>query len=163
MRQREPRVNAKKCWPSLLGRLALIVSLWNAPLPMMHAHGADVDSLRSPVALASHLVDYHPGVMMNSHVDLGWHWHMVPPPVNHPGDESQDGSCPFCPQDARDTQLQTQSAANVFQMASMDLMPAWKSTGRERTVRIAPATPTQFLDTYLGSVSLRTLLRVVRC
>jgi hypothetical protein len=163
MRQREPRADAKQSWPSLLGRLALIVSLWNAPLPIMHAHGADSDSLRSPGALASHLVDYHPDILMNSHVDLGWHWHLVPPPVNHPGDESKAGPCPFCPQDARDSQLQAQSAVDLFQLASMDLVPAWRSKCPERTVRIAPATPTQFLDTYLGSVPLRTLLRVVRC
>ena len=58
-------------WKTALFRLACIVSLWQAPVPWVHIHAAEVD-------LQEHLAAFH------SHVDefatLGWHWHAVLPP-----------------------------------------------------------------------------------
>ncbi len=168
MRLRNPRAKAMKQWLSVWGRLAMIVSLWHAPLPMLHAHDADVHDSTSAATFVDHLVEYHPDVAVNSHIDFGWHWHLVPPPVSHPGGDPTDGQCPFCPQDSQDTVLQTQASVNplesVFTWSGS--ASAWQSTCpslKGLDVPVPPATPTQFLDTYLGSVRLGTLLRVARC
>ena len=153
-------------WLSVMGRLVLVASLWHAPLPMLHAHDADIHDASSAAKFVDHLAEYHSDVALNSHIDFGWHWHLVPPPSNHPGDESQDGPCPFCPHDAPDTLLQGQQSVTALQSACTWIVFAWMSSPPHATglaPPVAPATPTQFLDTYLGSVRLGTLLRVARC
>lgn len=160
-RQSQPRTVRR--WLSLMGRLALIVSLWNGPIPLVHAHGADVDSTVVSETFTGHLAHYHSNVSINSHIDFGWHWHLVPKPANHPGEESQDGSCPFCPQDSQESQLQTQQVASALNLAAAFTVTAWLSSYPEVGPRLKPTASTQFLDTYLGSVSLGTLLRVARC
>ena len=166
MRLRRRHANSIRQRLSVLGRLAMIVSLWHAPLPMLHAHDADVHDSTSAIAFVDHLAEFHPDVAVNSHIDFGWHWHLVPPPVNHPGDEPADGHCPFCPQDSQDTLLQAQASVNSLQSVCTWSVSAWLSSCPSSSglaVRVAPATPTQFLETYLGSVPLGTLLRVARC
>ncbi|MBS0202880.1 MAG: hypothetical protein JSS49_08285 [Planctomycetes bacterium] len=150
-------------WLSLLGRLALIVSLWHAPLPMLHAHGTDIDDLATVETFVDHLVDYHPDVAINSHVDFGWHWHLVLPPVSHPGEDSSDGRCP-CSSHDEQTLTQSQQVTQVLQEVCSWAATDWTiddSVLSNPVVRVV--TGTKFLDTYLGSVRLRTLLRVARC
>lgn len=148
---------------SLFGRLALIVSLWHAPFPMLHAHDADVVHASSASVFMHHMSDFHPDVAVNSHEDFGWHWHLVPPPSNHPEEESSHGNCPFCPQDSHDTLLQTQAPLTVLQSGHWT-GPVWMSVPQQPAVGLPVATaPVKFLDTYLDSVPLRTLLRVARC
>lgn len=166
MRQRKPRASANQRWLSLTGRLALIVSLWHAPLPVLHAHGADVVDSTLASRFVEHLVEYHAAVPMNSHIDFGWHWHLVPPPVSHPGDDPSDGRCPFSPHDSQQSLLQAQQSATVLQTVCVWAVIAWQShcpTAADLSMQVAPAAPTRFLDTYLGSVPLGTLLRVARC
>ena len=158
-----PRVKQIQRRLSLLGRLALIVSLWHAPLPMLHVHGADVEDPATVEAFVDHLVDYHPDVAVNSHIDFGWHWHLVPPPVSHPGDDSSDKDCPHCPQDDQTLERSVQTSA-VLQSTCSWATTAWTVGDSNPSQPIGcVATGTQFLDTYLGSVRLRTLLRVARC
>jgi hypothetical protein len=159
-----PPTSTFRRWLSLMGRLALIVSVWNAPLPMLHAHGTDLDDSPSATEFADHLAEYHPDAPINSHFDFGWHWHLVPLKVNHPGDENSDGQCPFCPLDSHDTLLQTQSSTAVNSFG------VWSATSWLSIVQPSAAPvdqvhqlTTRYLDTYLGSVPLGTLLRVARC
>ena len=84
---------------ALVGRALLIVSLWNAPLPMVHAHGADVDDSADAAGFAEHLAKYHGDVTLNSHVDFGWHWHLVLPRDSNPDDDCPDGRHQNCPID----------------------------------------------------------------
>src|SRR5579871_4630370 len=83
---------------AVIGRALLIVSLWNAPLPVIHAHGADISESADATEFAAHLAEYHADVTLNSHIDFGWHWHLVLPHDCQPGDNCPDGhhhqSCP---------------------------------------------------------------------
>lgn len=147
-------------WLSLMGRLALIVSLWNAPIPVLHAHGADVTSADASETFVDHLATYHHDDV-NSHVDFGWHWHLVPKPAKHPtGTKGHD--CPFCPHDTADFELQVSQGPVSCQQITAPIPMVWPATVPQVTMPMASA-PSQFLDTYLDSVPLRTLLRVARC
>jgi hypothetical protein len=156
---------AVRRWLSVIGRLALIVSIWHAPLPMLHAHDADVHDPVAAETFVHHLAEYHPEVPLNSHFDFGWHWHLVPPPATHPSDDSHHGDCPSCPQDQPETVLQLQASASILQSVCAWSAAVWVGplTAPATSSQLAQATTHQFLDTYLGSVSLGTLLRVARC
>ena len=158
-------MNAIRRGLSVMGRLALIVSLWHAPLPILHAHGADAAE-SVPVALVDHLVEFHPDVTLNSDVDLGWHWHLVLPPASHPCEQSPDGNCPLCPHDTPATLPQVQTLMASVQVIDVGSILSWQQV-TQFTLKLScwneADAPTQFLDTYLGSVSLGTLLRVARC
>ena len=166
MRRRSVRATGMRRWLAVMGRLVLIVSLWHAPLPILHAHDADVDESSVSVTRVDHLVEYHADVPVNSHVDFGWHWHLIPPPVSHPCDESSEGDCPFCPHDSQASLPQAQSVATSIQSMDFGTTIAWQSIVPNVMGRLrcnGPEAATQFLETYLGSVSLGTLLRVARC
>ena len=53
-----------------MGRVALIVSVWHAPLPMLHSHDADIHDPDAAATVVHHLAEYHPEVSVNSHFDL---------------------------------------------------------------------------------------------
>lgn len=150
-------------WLPLFGRLAMIVSLWNAPMPLLHAHDADVHDPAQAGDVINHLEHYHPNVSPNSHIDFGWHWHLVFPPVSHSDENgSDDSGCPFAPRDLQETQLQT--APDVaLQAYSTWVVPIKVCCGPLQTPQKVSNWATHYLDTYLDSVSLGTLLRVARC
>ncbi len=58
-------------WKTALFRLACIVSLWQAPVPWVHTHAAEVD-------LQEHLAAFHANA--DEFSTRGWHWHAVLPP-----------------------------------------------------------------------------------
>ncbi len=67
-------------WKAALFRLACIVSLWQAPVPLVHSHAAEAD-------LQEHLAAFHANA--DEFTTLGWHWHAVLPPwgqTEHSGD-----------------------------------------------------------------------------
>ena len=150
---------------SVLGRLCLIASLWHAPVPMIHAHGSDLDESPNSPAAVEHLAEYHSNVPANSHVDFGWHIHfvlLVDPVADEPCDEDgQPDRAPFY-----DPFVASQTEAGVTVVLSVE-WPAptcWCMQRVDRPVLVvARASPSQFLSTYLDAVSLRTLLRVARC
>jgi hypothetical protein len=148
-----------------MGRLLLIVSLWQAPVPIVHSHGADLSDPFQSVALAQHLAEYHPDVPVNSHDELGWHCHLVflgDPLMDEPSDsdgrpDRSPAFDPFItnvaeagPAVALAVEWQTCAGLRAMQLSGLEL-------------RLRPAAPSRFLDTYLQSVPLRTLLRVARC
>lgn len=150
---------------SVLARFCLIASLWHAPVPMIHSHGSDLEKLSSASSVAEHLTEYHSAVPINSHVDFGWHVHFVllaDPVADEPCDE--DGRPDRAP--AYDPFVACQvevgpSLALSFEWQSFPCLYAPRVTSR--TLVAAPPTRSQFLGTFLDSVSLRTLLRVARC
>ena len=150
---------------SVVGRMCLIVSLWHAPVPMIHSHGSDIDE--SPIAAAAveHLTEYHASVPVNSHVDFGWHVHLVlltDPVANEPCDEDgQSDRAPFY-----DPFIAAQANVSLMLANSLEWQTysTWCPPRVDRPVSVmARATPSQFLGTYLDAVPLRTLLRVARC
>lgn len=150
---------------SVLGRLCLIVLLWHAPVPMIHSHGSDIDESPSPTVAVEHLAEYHSRVPVNSHVDFGWHVHFVllaDPAVDEPcNEDGQPDRTPFYdPFVASPVEASPMLALSVEWQVSSYWCP--QRVDRSALV-VAPASPSQFLGTYLDAVSLRTLLRVARC
>ena len=164
MRRGKTPPSAKKRGLSVIGRLLLVLSLWHAPMPMLHAHGTDLADLASAGKFVDHLTEYHPDSALNSHIDFGWHWHLVPP-VKHCQGDGSDEQCPYGPHESQDTLPQTQHSSETLTCVGSWTACVWLSchpTPARLTCAVAP-TPTAFLDTYLGSVPLGTLLRVARC
>lgn len=64
-------------------RLSLVLSLWHAPLPVLHAHTLSFADLNGNPLLADHLVRYHCSEGDHLHStdvsDTDWHWHFVIP------------------------------------------------------------------------------------
>ncbi len=150
---------------SVLGRLCLILSLWHAPLPMIHAHGSDIEGPFSPSAAVEHLNQHHLDVAVNSHVEFGWHVHLVllaDPIVDEPYDE--DGQPDHAPFYDPFVSCQATASPTVALEAERYVPFDWNAA---RVLSLTPivtaARPTQFLGTYLDAVPLRTLLRVSRC
>jgi len=164
MRRHKTQSSANKRWPSVIGRILLALSLWHAPLPMLHAHGTDLIDQATATNFVDHLAAYHPEMTLNSHVDFGWHWHLVPP-VKHCQGEGSDDDCPYGHQDSQDTLPQTQQSSTTWNCVGSWTACVWLSC-HPSPVRLTccpTPTPTTFLDTYLDSVPLGTLLRVARC
>ena len=72
---------------NVLGRLCLIVSLWQGPIPWLHCHDEDLTEISSPVSannLRLHLAAFHG----NSPDKLGWHCHWILPRWNYFFDEN---------------------------------------------------------------------------
>lgn len=163
MQARRKPTNLIKQRLNLLARLLLIASLWNAPLPLLHSHDADVHDEAIADSVVDHLSEYHPGVIVNSHINFGWHWHLVLRPSRHPGSQANHKQCPYCPQDTSDVQLQaptslvTTSPACAWGPCSCLTLETTPVTCRPATTR------SHYLGTYLNSVPLGTLLRVARC
>lgn len=151
---------------SVLARFCLMASLWHAPVPLIHSHDSDIEELsNASAAFVEHLTEYHSGVPVNSHVDFGWHVHFVllaDPVADEPCDE--DGRPDRAP--AYDPFV----ACQVVVSPNLALSFEWQSLPCLSVSRVAchtfvaaPPNGSQFLGTYLDSVSLRTLLRVARC
>lgn len=67
---------------SVVGRLCLVVSLWQGPLPWLHCHGTKLTEISSAVTASNlrlHLASFH----RNEEEELGWHFHWVLPCWNH--------------------------------------------------------------------------------
>lgn len=150
---------------SVLVRLCLMASLWHAPVPLIHSHDSDIEELSSPSAAIEHLTEHHSGVPAYSHINFGWHVHFVllaDPVADEPCDE--DG----CPDRAPAYDPFVACQAEVG--PSLAMTCEWQSPSYaclpkvvRRALAAAPPPHSQFLGTYLDSVSLRTLLRVARC
>ena len=72
-----------------LMRVAMIVSLWNAPLPWLNIHGTLAGVEGDAACLAQHLVRFHAAADLLAEAGFGWHVHFVLP-WNGLG----DGPCP---------------------------------------------------------------------
>lgn len=69
----------------VIGRLCLIVCLWQGPLPWLHRHDTNLIETTSTAAvnLRLHLESFH----SNTEDELGWHFHWILPCWNHAFDK----------------------------------------------------------------------------
>ncbi|GIW95631.1 MAG: hypothetical protein KatS3mg110_3672 [Pirellulaceae bacterium] len=79
---------------------AVMVALWQGPIPIVHQHDVGPDDLGRRPFLWEHFVRYHGSLLEQmqgdpkrrlvspSHLHVGWHWHFV-----LPGFPDEDG-CP---------------------------------------------------------------------
>lgn len=165
MSGQHPSVKSISRGLSVLGRLCLVVALWRAPVPMIHSHGADIDGSSRPSVTVEHLTEFHSGVQVNSHVDFGWHVHLVllaDPTVDEPCDE--DGRPDRAPFYDPFVASQAEVSLTLAFFVEWPTPTYWHTQRVDRpALVVAPASPSQFLGTYLDAVALRTLLRVARC
>jgi hypothetical protein len=79
----------------IIARLGLIVSLWQAPIPLFHCHGSSLGEIASPQSaceLRHHLQAFHATSELNSDEEFGWHCHwIVPSWIDVPEDSSDTG------------------------------------------------------------------------
>src|SRR5690606_12773720 len=75
-----------------LVRLMLLVSVWQAPIPWIHAHATD-DSARLDQRLAYHLEQFHPNLRADGMAEAGWHLHFGLPfeLLGEPSEETPSG------------------------------------------------------------------------
>lgn len=134
-------------------------------MPMLHAHGADFAGSAGVMAFEEHLAEYHFEASLNSHVDFGWHWHLVLPMEDHSNSECDGGHHPHVPYGARDSLMVVQSNAPSLHIAPIAVL-TWEAPTPALMCMVFQSIehhPTKFLATYLGSISLGDLLRVARC
>ena len=78
-------------------RLCLIVSLWQAPIPWVHCHDANVcvsQSLSEATNLSNHLANFHSSGIATVESEIGWHWHWILPCWSHAIDQTPDDEPP---------------------------------------------------------------------
>lgn len=93
---------------AICGRLFLVLSLWHAPVPVLHAHMLEIGGASGNTALVDHLLSFHQesflnrdakdsGTTSDSGIFSEWHFHFVLPVCNgcqdhhhqeHPGSDS---------------------------------------------------------------------------
>jgi hypothetical protein len=160
-------------------RLCLVLSTWNAPLPLVHAHEVTAKTVgaASP-ALQRHLHEYHADAELTGEGYLDWHIHWVMPwewhsfPCHHHCSGSSHSQNPdrdeFLIRSA--TAMMTNPAGSSLQadlglptwLSSHAMVAAAPSTGGCSTARQLCA-PLHFLASYDNSVRLNNLLRVRQC
>ena len=103
---------------NILGRLCLIVSLWQGPIPWLHCHDEDLTEMTSPVSASNlrlHLASFHG----NSPDKLGWHCHWILPCWNPCSDEHCQPEQPSRESVSLDTIASQPSASNSLEGLGM--------------------------------------------
>lgn len=152
-------------------RVALLVCLWQGPLPWIHFHENPGQSTPPANAerLAQHFLRFHRESASFATFSTEWHLHFV-----MPWRVSEDGPCPVDsrPQDtcdhaaltARDDRSAAEPGADVlgagFEWPSLCKVDGWLVRQLE-THRFCVSQRTHFLPA--DSVSLCTLIGVARC
>ena len=70
----------------IIARLALVFSLWQAPIPWLHSHDFHLPDDTSPISLlkfTEHLQRFHGINEISQDVEFGWHCHWIVPPWMH--------------------------------------------------------------------------------
>lgn len=176
-----PTANVLAKGISALLRLSLVLSTWNAPLPVLHAHevGGDETSHQSAV-LKRHVFEYHEDAAIAGTSYLGWHVHWLLPnqwqsfpchrPTNCPGcpgdRSSGDENFVLCSSTAVPAKTVSPNSAPdfgkpVWLPALADAAHHWAT--HSRGIRQEQFPPLHFLGSYQGSTSLNQLLGVWRC
>jgi len=86
---------------SRLLSLALVLSLWHAPIPWVHVHDLEGPQVERLQLLSQHVADFHARDLSQGTARLAWHAHLVLPwcLVHHSpcpkGDEREPGADDF--------------------------------------------------------------------
>lgn len=143
-------------------RLCLLLTLWQAPIPLVHAHAGHGWEHAS---LARHVQDFHGDAAVPE--DDEWHWHLVLPAWGHP-------ATPAPLHDGPDEPEPVQFEASVVRLHDSGVQPGSDLAAADFMDRGSPpvgvpvrpptaAASRAFLTTYLSDVALHQLLRVNRC
>lgn len=146
-------------------RWLLVLSLWQGPIPVWHAHDTLADTAAESVAwLASHLERHHASIDPFASLTFGWHVHFEVP--------ESDGEPSELP--GPSVRLPAVVAVSDATLADVDLRVIWQSGlvpgGHLSSGQIGgvPDTPGLrryggFLSSYAVALSLPLRLGVARC
>lgn len=142
-------------------RLALVLSVWQAPIPWVHAHSLEAGVGAAP-GLARHLRDFHSGTVATHAVSPGWHLHFGLLGDLMGGED--DGPARRTPlASSAEFQPLVPADAGPVLTASGTVMPdALPAEPSVTSGRLPLAPPASYLTTWAGSSPLLVLLCVAR-
>jgi hypothetical protein len=157
--------------------VALVLSLWHAPIPWVHVHDLEGPQVERLQLLSQHVADFHARDLGQGAARLAWHAHLVLPwcLINHSpcpeGDEREPGSDDFLGNVkisaaravAGDAIGQPSTRAFLAgDQAADQLLIASHSAGAMAALG-APALGRHFFETYGRSDAVRDLVGVRLC
>lgn len=158
-------------------RTLLVLSMWHAPIPWVHAHDLAGPIVDQGGTLARHVEEFHAGLDHHGEGDIGWHTHLVLPwclshhapcPLDRQGDESEThylSGLKFGVVQPAPTPVSMGHALAVAYLPVSELC-ALAHPHNRLSMPIGPNARNRalhFLGTYGGSVSLGDLLSVHVC
>lgn len=150
------RFRRMHCICSLLARVGLILSLWQAPIPWLHSHGTDLEpssSARLISELRDHLDTFHRPFEINSEEDFGWHCHWIIPSWFHTSDDAADEQRPCREYATFDSLIPSTLASDSLEIPLLAALPepaTLRHSGHfECHLRLAPTTSLPSLWTHL--------------
>lgn len=154
----QPPHDRQPAWAWL--RLCLLLTLWQAPIPLVHAHEAPGWEAS---ALARHMRDFHSDSSQPG--DCEWHWHLVLPAWGEPALPDQSDNQPARPVQFDVTVVRLDDS---LVRGSTVVIPAdfidWRPP---QTWQSAPDRPLAmgdgYLSTWLTAAPLQHLLCTMRC
>lgn len=152
----QPRHTCLPRWAWL--RLCLLLTLWQAPVPLVHAHEA---AGWDQAALARHVAEFHGDAAAPE--KCKWHWHLVLPAWGCPALPPQSNDDPAEPVQFDVTVVRLDDSATQDASDSLGtFLATWWTPQPDLSMRPATA-GRSFLTTYSVDVPLHRLLRVIRC
>jgi hypothetical protein len=158
-------------------RVVLVLSLWHAPIPWVHAHeidGPDVDHLQ---VLSRHVAEFHSRELNQGEKTLDWHMHLVLPwclvhhlpcPDQQQGEPNSDdyvggARCSAVASNVVKTVIQPASRAfRAEDLATSDGIWLASAAGVNTAIS-AIARGQHFFETYGRTHSVRDLVGVRLC
>jgi hypothetical protein len=140
-------------------RLCLLLTLWQAPVPLVHAHEAGGWDHE---ALARHVHEFHGDAAVPGECE--WHWHLVLPAWCCPAIPTESDDEPAGPVQVDVTVVRLDDS--VERDATVAIVADeidWRSPRFELPAwRMSATAGSSFLTTYSIDVPLHQLLRVIR-
>lgn len=154
----QTRQDRQPVWAWL--RLCLLLTLWQAPIPLVHAHQAPGWDAS---ALARHVQEFHQDSADPD--DCQWHWHLILPAWSHPLLPDQTDDRPADLVDFDVTVLRLDDAVGPQQAIEIvaDVMDWQPPLSWQPAPQCSTARRESFLTTYLTAVPLQQLLCENRC
>lgn len=156
-------------------RLSLVISTWNGPLPLVHAHSLDATSgIPQSVLLRQHVAEFHEDAAEAGEHYVSWHVHWLMPGdwESYPCHHTSDGK----PDDLQNHGASCGGIAVLAKTASSVTngcdQPVWLpqlahacslDVSLDQGNRYDNCAPANFLASYQRSIRLNELLSVWRC
>ena len=153
----------------------LLLSLWQAPMPWLHAHGTNEHEDANENTLTRHITEFHDNESADSVAELGWHVHLVLPwcpahrdpcsPERSQQHDSETGHFQFglnvgMMPSASTTAIFDALASNgsLLQILAIDVPLATTGTHCPRVFCFGQQECAHFLGTYGDSIAICDLL-----